>query len=113
MLQYTALDPQISRPWIPEFGDPDDPAMQVVLEAYSPYHNLDPNATYPRVLFLTRTFDTIVHPAHSRKMVAEMLLLRKPVYLLETNEVGHQEADAEEVTDNAAMYLTFFWQAVT
>ena len=38
----------------------------------------------------------------------EMLLFRNLVYLPETNENRHQEADAKQIIDNGAMYLTFF-----
>ena len=59
--------------WVGEYGDPDKPEEWAFLRRYSPYHNVKPDAKYPRVLFTTSTRDDRVHPGHARKMVARMV----------------------------------------
>jgi prolyl oligopeptidase len=75
--------------WVEEYGDPDKPEDWAWLQNYSPYHNLDPDKTYPRVFFTTSTRDDRVHPAHARKMVAKMNAMGKPNLYYENIEGGH------------------------
>jgi len=75
--------------WMEEYGDPDNPEDWAWLQNYSPYHNLDPDKTYPRVFFTTSTRDDRVHPAHARKMVAKMTAMDKPNLYYENTEGGH------------------------
>ncbi|SFR40200.1 prolyl oligopeptidase family serine peptidase [Halorubrum sodomense] len=58
--------------WTTEYGHPEDPAAFEYLRAYSPYHNVDPDATHPPVYFTTAASDTRVHPSHARKMTARL-----------------------------------------
>lgn len=78
--------------WMGEYGNPDDPDMWSYIKTYSPYHNLKPNANYPKVLFTTSTRDDRVHPGHARKMVAKLQQLGYPVYYYENTEGGHAGA---------------------
>ena len=55
MLRYTKLLAGAS--WAAEYGDPADPEMRKVIEAYSPYQNVDKTKTYPKVFFITSTRD--------------------------------------------------------
>jgi len=75
--------------WVAEYGDPDKPEDWAFLQNYSPYHNLDPDKDYPRVLFTTSTRDDRVHPGHARKMVAKMNEMGKPNFYYENTEGGH------------------------
>jgi len=75
--------------WVEEYGNPDKPEDWAWLQNYSPYHNLDPDKTYPRVFFTTSTRDDRVHPAHARKMVAKMNAMGKPNLYYENTEGGH------------------------
>jgi len=75
--------------WVAEYGDPDKPEDWEFLQHYSPYHNLDPTKTYPRVFFTTSTRDDRVHPGHARKMVAKMNSMGKPNFYYENTEGGH------------------------
>jgi len=75
--------------WVAEYGDPDNPDDWAFLQNYSPYHNLDPDKTYPRVFFTTSTRDDRVHPGHARKMVAKMNTMGKPNFYYENTEGGH------------------------
>jgi prolyl oligopeptidase len=58
--------------WTTEYGHPEDPEAFEYLRAYSPYHNVDPDETYPPVYFTTAASDTRVHPSHARKMTARL-----------------------------------------
>ncbi|MFH1266449.1 MAG: prolyl oligopeptidase family serine peptidase [Planctomycetota bacterium] len=90
MLRYTRL---LAGPsWAAEYGDPDDARMRPFLAAYSPYHNLKPDAAYPEVFFMTSTKDDRVHPGHARKMAAKMTAMGHKVFYFENIEGGHGAA---------------------
>jgi prolyl oligopeptidase len=100
MLRYTQLLAGAS--WVDEYGDPDDPAERAALAAYSPYHHVRGDATYPLALFTTSSKDDRVHPAHARKMVARLQALGHDALLFETEGGGHggntgQAQTAEEL----------------
>jgi prolyl oligopeptidase len=75
--------------WMAEYGDPDDPADWEFIRRYSPYHNVRPDARYPRPLFVTTTRDDRVHPGHARKMAALMESMGHDVAYFENTEGGH------------------------
>ncbi len=75
--------------WMAEYGDPDDPQQWDFIRAFSPYHNVRKEASYPRTLFTTSTRDDRVHPGHARKMVAKMKNLGHDVLYYENVEGGH------------------------
>jgi prolyl oligopeptidase len=77
--------------WMAEYGNPDTDDWEF-MKTWSPYQNLDPDKTYPKVLFVTSTRDDRVHPGHARKMVAKMTDMDKPVYYYENTEGGHGAA---------------------
>ena len=60
--------------WMAEFGDPDTDDWLNFLHKYSPYHNVDPAAAYPPILFTTSTRDDRVPPqprlSSSRHLIA-------------------------------------------
>ncbi len=95
--------------WMEEYGDPDDPDDWAALSAFSPYQNVDPDATYPPTLFLSSTRDDRVHPGHGRKMVARMLESDQPVRYFENIEGGHGGAsnNAQYAYKRALAYLFF------
>lgn len=76
MLGFTRLFAGPS--WIDEYGDPARPADRAVLARWSPYQNAmkaDAGKPYPPVLFIGNRNDDRVHPAHARKMVAQLRTL--------------------------------------
>jgi prolyl oligopeptidase len=90
MVRYELFDR--SAKWRNEFGTVDDPADFAVLHAYSPYHNIKHNRSYPSVLFVSGDKDDRCNPAHTRKMVA--LLQERdsqvaPVLVDYSRERGH------------------------
>lgn len=75
--------------WMAEYGNPDEPAHWDFISKYSPYHNIMPEKSYPRVFFYTSTKDDRVHPGHARKMAARMQAQGHPVYYYENIDGGH------------------------
>ena len=96
--------------WMGEYGDPDDPEQWEFIRTYSPYHNLDPDADYPRTLFTTSTRDDRVHPGHARKMVAKMKAQGHDVVYYENIEGGHGgAADNAQRAFMSALAYQFLW----
>jgi prolyl oligopeptidase len=82
----------IAKLWVPEYGDPDDPAQFRALYAYSPYHRVRSGAAYPAVLATTAESDTRVDPLHARKFVAALQRATssaRPVLLRSERSAGH------------------------
>ncbi|MEM9415325.1 MAG: prolyl oligopeptidase family serine peptidase [Planctomycetota bacterium] len=93
MLRYQ--DFLMARYWVPEYGDPAIAEHFEWLHAYSPYHNVDPEADYPALFFTAGENDTRVHPLHARKMAALMQYTAQhngdadPVLLWVDQDGGH------------------------
>ena len=98
--------------WMGEYGNPDTDDWNFIAE-YSPYHNLDPEADYPRAFFTTSTRDDRVHPAHARKMVARMEAMGHDVLYYENTVGGHAGAsdNAQRARVEALIY-TYLWGAL-
>jgi len=77
--------------WTTEYGHPEEPEAFEYLRAYSPYHNVDPDATHPPMYFTTAASDTRVHPSHARKMTARLQNEADggPFLLRTKSETGH------------------------
>ncbi|MDV7348422.1 prolyl oligopeptidase family serine peptidase [Halorubrum distributum] len=77
--------------WTTEYGHPEEPEAFEYLREYSPYHNVDPEATHPPVYFTTAASDTRVHPSHARKMTARLQneAAGGPFLLRTKGETGH------------------------
>ena len=94
MLRYHRIS--IGSAWISEFGDPKDSKMQKFISSYSPYQNLKPNKSYPKVFLFTSTLDDRVHPGHARRFAHKLEKLKKPFYYYESAEGGHFSASNYE-----------------
>ncbi len=93
--------------WMGEYGNPDTTDWDFI-KAYSPYHNIRKDARYPRVFFYTSTKDDRVHPAHARKMAAEMQAQGHPVYYYENIDGGHAGvANLKESAYRTALMLAY------
>ena len=75
--------------WVGEYGDPDNTEDAAYIRTYSPFHNVEPDADYPEVFFITSTKDDRVHPGHARKMAKKMDDQGHKVYYYENIEGGH------------------------
>ena len=60
------------RLWVDDYGSSDDPEEFKALLAYSPYHNLKPQTSYPATLVTTADHDDRVVPGHSFKFAARL-----------------------------------------
>ncbi len=93
--------------WMAEYGNPDTSDWSFISK-YSPYHNLKKQADYPRVFFYTSTKDDRVHPAHARKMAAEMEAMGHPIYYYENIDGGHAGvANLKEAAYRYALMLAY------
>jgi len=85
--QFTA-----GRFWVDDYGSADDPEEFKALYAYSPYHNINPEAKYPAVLVTTADTDDRVVPGHSFKYAAALQAVHKgdnPVLIRIETRAGH------------------------
>jgi len=99
--------------WMAEYGDPDTSDWEFIRE-YSPYHNLDPDADYPKAFFTTSTRDDRVHPAHARKMVARMKEMGHDLLYFENTVGGHAGAsDNTQAARNEALIYSYLWDQLT
>jgi prolyl oligopeptidase len=97
--------------WMAEYGNPDDTSEWKFIRTFSPYHNVKPDAKYPRTLFTTSTRDDRVHPGHARKMVAKMKDQGHDVVYYENIEGGHGgAADNKQRAFMSALAYTFLWK---
>jgi prolyl oligopeptidase len=95
--------------WMAEYGNPDTDDWDYI-KTWSPYHNLDPDKDYPKVLFYTSTRDDRVHPGHARKMVARMTAMGKKVYYYENTEGGHAAgANLNQYAYSWALTFAYLW----
>ena len=96
--------------WMAEYGNPDTDDWNY-MQKWSPYQNLDPNKTYPKVFFYTSTRDDRVHPGHARKMVMKMTDMNKPVYYYENTEGGHSAgANLNQSAYSWALTYAYLWK---
>lgn len=94
--------------WTGEYGDPRNEYERHYLSLISPYHNVNPEASYPKPFFMTSTKDDRVHPGHARKMAFLMGQYGFDFYYYEDRIGGHGSADAENRAKSSAlgwMYL--------
>jgi prolyl oligopeptidase len=95
--------------WMGEYGDPDTDDWSFISQ-YSPYHNLDADADYPKTFFTTSTRDDRVHPGHARKMVARMSEMGHDLLYYENTVGGHAGAsDNEQVARVQALIYSYLW----
>jgi prolyl oligopeptidase len=97
--------------WMAEYGDPDKTDEWAFIAPYSPYQNVKPGVTLPKVLFTTSTRDDRVHPGHARKMAARMAEQGHGLLYYENIEGGHAgAADNRQRADMMALEFAFLWQ---
>jgi prolyl oligopeptidase len=77
---------------VTEFGTVKELEQFWAVFAYSPYHHVSQDKTYPAAIFLTGDNDPRVDPANSRKMVARLQAIghsKGPILLRTTSNAGH------------------------
>jgi prolyl oligopeptidase len=109
MIAYTHIGAGAS--WEGEYGDPSDPEMRKYILSYSPYQNVEADAKYPPVLFITATSDDRVTPAHARKMAAKMEAQGHDVLFYENTDGGHAAAaDHKQAAEMWALSFVYLAQ---
>jgi len=103
---------RIARLWVPEYGDPQEPADLAWLLSYSPYHRVVDGTRYPAVLITTGAEDSRVDPLHARKMAARLQQAAPPdgapVLLRVERGAGHgQGKPSSRRAEESADVLTF------
>lgn len=97
--------------WMGEYGNPEDPVEGAFLRKISPYHNIDPEADYPEVFFVTSTKDDRVHPAHARKVAKRMEDQGHEFLYYENIDGGHSAAaNLKETAKRLALQHTYLMQ---
>lgn len=105
--------------WIEEYGDPAKPADRAVLAKWSPYQNAVKAGAgakgYPPTLFIGNRNDDRVHPAHARKMVAQLRALgHTRTWLYEEASGGHSgRTDPNIFAQREALLYTFLWMQLS
>ncbi|MDI3270649.1 MAG: prolyl oligopeptidase family serine peptidase [Bacillota bacterium] len=98
--------------WTGEYGDPENPEDFHWLYAYSPYHRVEQQKSYPPVFFFAAAQDGRVHPLHARKMAAlleEQEGEKNPVLLRVEEGAGHGVGKpAGRVVEEQALVWAFF-----
>jgi len=95
--------------WMDEYGNPDTDDWEYIKE-YSPYHNIDAAAEYPKAFFTTSTRDDRVHPAHARKMVARLKEMGHDRYYYENTVGGHAGAsDNTQAARLQSLIYSYLW----
>ena len=101
--------------WMEEYGNPDEPGVWASLQKYSPYHNVEPEKSYPPFLCTTSTRDDRVHPGHARKLVRKLNDMGKDAtYYYENIEGGHGgAADNKQSAFMSVLSYEFLEQVLT
>ena len=96
--------------WNVEYGSAEVPEELAWLLAYSPYHNVHDNVSYPAVLFTVFDGDTRVGPFHARKMAAALQHATssdRPILIRAEGDVGHGARSLTRTIDLSADVLAF------
>ncbi|MBL7941579.1 MAG: S9 family peptidase, partial [Flavobacteriales bacterium] len=112
MLRYHHFT--VGKGWIPEYGCADSSATEFnYLKAYSPYHNLKENTTYPCTMVMTADHDDRVVPAHSFKFAARLQECNSgpnPTLIRIETRAGHGAGKStEQVIEEQADKWSFFF----
>jgi prolyl oligopeptidase len=104
--------------WVTEYGDPSREEDFEWLRAYSPYHNVKSNVTYPSTLLYVFKNDDRVDPMHARKFAAALqhgqVESDRPILMRVQARVGHAGGDARAVRLTRAVdELTFFYATLS
>lgn len=108
----------IARLWCSEYGNPEDPEAFQWIYAYSPYHHVHEDVSYPAIYTYTAESDTRVDPLHAKKMtallqhVASIKAAKGPILLQVEADAGHGVGKPlhKIVAEQANMWAFLAWQ---
>jgi prolyl oligopeptidase len=99
------------RYWVDDYGSSDDAEQFKALFAYSPYHNIKPNVSYPPTLITTADTDDRVVPGHSFKFAAALQNAQAgeaPILIRIETRAGHGAGKpTSKIIEEAADQLAF------
>lgn len=94
-----------------DYGDPDDPELAPVLNAWSPYQNVKDGIAYPAMLLDCGMNDARCPAWHGRKFAARLQAASKsdrPILLRVRAGAGHGASGASSQIEQQAEVLSFF-----
>jgi prolyl oligopeptidase len=94
-----------------DYGDPSDPAMARILQAWSPYQNVQDGTAYPAMLIDSGANDPRCPPWHGRKLAARMQQANGdplPILLRVRADAGHGAIGHDDQMRQSAELLAFF-----
>jgi prolyl oligopeptidase len=94
-----------------DYGDPDDPELAPVLNAWSPYQNVKDGVAYPAMLLDCGMNDARCPAWHGRKFAARLQAASKsdrPILLRVRAGAGHGASGASSQIEQQAEVLSFF-----
>ena len=94
-----------------EFGTVEDPDHFAALLAYSPYHHVEDETSYPAVLLTAGEFDTRVEAWHAKKMAARLQAATRsdlPV-LLRIESGGHLTGSLDQTVEESTDIHAFLF----
>lgn len=95
--------------WVDEYGHPDDPEMEPILRAYSPFHNVEEDVKYPAFLATISTTDDRVGAGHARKLIARLKEMGSAdAFFYEDQSGGHAVSDPFNNAALLARRMAFF-----
>lgn len=102
---------------VTEFGTVKDKAQFDALRAYSPYHNVQDDVSYPATMFVTGANDPRVDPMQSRKMTARLQAVPKtgaPILLRTSANAGHGgDHSLSEAIEQAVDVYSFLFKHIS
>jgi prolyl oligopeptidase len=94
-----------------EFGTVADPEQFAALMAYSPYHHVEDQTSYPAVLLTAGEHDTRVEAWHAKKMAARLQAATRSEHpvLLRMEAGGHLDGSLDQTIDESTDIHTFLF----
>jgi len=102
--------------WMSDYGNPDNPYDFSYLSAYSPYHNVKEEVSYPPTLITTADHDDRVVPLHSYKFAARLQEAQEgqhPILLRTYSDTGHGVGRSlEQLSEENTDILSFLFHVL-
>ncbi len=96
---------------ITEFGTVADPEQFAALMAYSPYHHVQDQTSYPAVLLTAGEHDTRVEAWHAKKMAARLQAATRSEHpvLLRMEAGGHLDGSLDQMVEESTDIYSFLF----
>jgi prolyl oligopeptidase len=96
---------------VTEFGTVTDPEQFAALLAYSPYHHVEDETSYPAVLLTAGEHDTRVEAWHAKKMTARLQAATRSEHpvLLRMEAGGHLDGSLDQMVEESTDIYAFLF----